>query len=157
MQADVAAASPAKATSVVPTFNRIYGCNPLLDLCNLNPIVACFSGQAQKMKHPAIVDGKTQVCYTHPIRVNAQHLLFGAKRVLLMNADGHLLRAQELEVTLDYLLADPQRGRHVATIAETAFGATQQYIAYALETRHSGHPNTHAGMSKRLRDYGYPG
>ena len=73
-----------------------------------------------------------------------------------MNADGHLQRAQELEKTLDYLLADQQRERHLATIAETAFGAAQQYIAYALETRHRDHSDTHAGLSRRLRNYGYP-
>ncbi len=73
-----------------------------------------------------------------------------------MNADGHLQRAQELEETLHYLLADPQPERHLATIAETAFGVAQQYIAYALETRHGDHPDTHANMSRRLRDYGYP-
>lgn len=73
-----------------------------------------------------------------------------------MNADGHLQRAQDLEETLDYLLADPQRERHLPTIVETAFGAAQQYIAYALETRHADHPDTHAGMSRRLRNYSYP-
>lgn len=73
-----------------------------------------------------------------------------------MNADGHLQRAQELEESLDYLLADPQPERHLATIVETAFGAAQQYIAYALEVRHGDHPDTHAGMSRRLRQYGYP-
>lgn len=73
-----------------------------------------------------------------------------------MNADGHLQRAQELEETLDYLLADPQRERHLATIVETAFGAAQQYVAYGLEIRHGDHPDTHAGISRRLRDYGYP-
>ncbi len=73
-----------------------------------------------------------------------------------MNADGHLQRARALEETLDYLLADPQPERHLATIAETAFGAAQQYIAYALEVRHGDHSDTHAGMSRRLRQYGYP-
>jgi len=73
-----------------------------------------------------------------------------------MNADGHLQRARELQETLDYLLADPQPERHLATIAETAFGAAQQYIAYALEVRHGDHSDTHAGMSRRLRQYGYP-
>lgn len=72
-----------------------------------------------------------------------------------MNADGHLQRAQELEETLDYLLVDPQPEHHLATITETAFGAAQQYIAYGLETPHSDHPDTHAGMSRRLRQYGY--
>jgi len=73
-----------------------------------------------------------------------------------MNADGHLQRARELEETLDYLMADPRRERHLATITELAFGAAQQYIAYALETRHGDHPDTHAGISRRLRNYGYP-
>jgi hypothetical protein len=73
-----------------------------------------------------------------------------------MNADGHLQRAKELEETLDYLMVDPQPERHLATITETAFGAAQQYIAHALETRHGDHPDTHAGMSRRLRHYAYP-
>ncbi len=73
-----------------------------------------------------------------------------------MNADGHLQRARELEETIAYLLAALQPERHVASIVENIYGAAQQYIAYALEIRHGEHSDTHAGLVRRLRNYGYP-
>jgi hypothetical protein len=72
-----------------------------------------------------------------------------------MNAEGHLQRAISLEETISYLLSAPQPEQHVASIVEDMYGAAQQYIAYALEIRHSDHSDTHAGLVRRLRQYGY--
>lgn len=69
-----------------------------------------------------------------------------------MNADGHLQKAQELEGTIEFLMSDPQKERHVASIVETFYGAAQHLIAYALQTRHGTHLDTHAGVARLLRE-----
>lgn len=72
-----------------------------------------------------------------------------------MNADSHLQKARELEGTIEFLMSDPQKERHLASIVETIYGAAQHWIAYAMQTRHGTHPDTHAGMARLLREYGY--
>lgn len=72
-----------------------------------------------------------------------------------MNADGHLQKAQELAGTIEFLVSDPQTDRHVATIVETIYGAAQHLVAYALQTRHGLHLDTHSGMARLLREQGH--
>lgn len=73
-----------------------------------------------------------------------------------MNANGHFQRAKDLEETIAFLMSAPQPEQHVASIVEAIYGAAQHYIAYALQTRHEEHSDTHAGIVRRLRNYGYP-
>jgi len=73
-----------------------------------------------------------------------------------VNADGHFQRAKDLEETIAYLMSAPHPEQHVASIVETIYGAAQHYIAYALQTRHGEHSDTHAGIVRRLRKYSYP-
>lgn len=72
-----------------------------------------------------------------------------------MNADGHLRKATEMQDTIQFLTSDPQKERHVAAIVETVYGAAQHLVAYALQTRHGSHLDTHAGMIRLLREQGY--
>jgi hypothetical protein len=72
-----------------------------------------------------------------------------------VNADGHFQKAQELEGTIEFLLSDPQKERHLASLVEDVYGAAQHLIAYALQTRHGTHLDTHAGVARLLREQGY--
>lgn len=72
-----------------------------------------------------------------------------------MNAAGHFQKAQELEGTIAFLMNDPQKERHLASIVETVYGTAQHLIAYALQTRHGTHLDTHAGVARLLREQGY--
>jgi len=72
-----------------------------------------------------------------------------------MNADGHLQKAHELEDTIEFLMSDLQKERHLASLVEDVYGAALHLIAYALQTRHGTHPDTHAGMARLLRERGY--
>lgn len=72
-----------------------------------------------------------------------------------MNADSHFQKARELEDTIEYLMSDPQKERHLASLVEDVYGAAQHLIAYALQTRHSTHLDTHAGVARLLREQGY--
>ncbi len=72
-----------------------------------------------------------------------------------MNADAHFQKAREHEDTIGYLLNDPHKERHLASLVEDAYGAAQHLIAYALQTRHGSHLDTHAGVARLLREQGY--
>jgi hypothetical protein len=72
-----------------------------------------------------------------------------------VNAEGHWQKAQELEDTIGFLMSDPQKERHLASLVEDVYGAARHLIAYALQTRHGTHLDTHAGMARLLRERGY--
>ncbi|GEM_PF-3330984 len=72
-----------------------------------------------------------------------------------MNADAHWQKAHELEGTIGFLMSDPQKERHLASIVEDVYGAAQNLIAYALQTRHGTHLDTHAGVARLLREQGH--
>ena len=70
-----------------------------------------------------------------------------------MNIDGHKKKVDELEVSLNELLPDPE-GRHVTAIVELAYGILLHMIAVGMETNHGKHLDTHVGLPKELRKVG---
>lgn len=69
-----------------------------------------------------------------------------------MNADGHLRKSEEFWHAIDKLVSEPEED--VVAIAELAFGMCHHLIACGMERRFGRHIDTHAGVSRLLRENG---
>jgi hypothetical protein len=69
-----------------------------------------------------------------------------------MNADGHLRKSEELWHSIEKLLTEPEED--VVAIVELAFGMCHHLIACGAERRFGRHIDTHAGVSRLLRESG---
>ena len=69
-----------------------------------------------------------------------------------MKAEGHKNKADELWHSIETLLSNPER--NVIAIVELSFGMCHHLIAYGMESKHSRHLDTHAGVCRLLREVG---
>lgn len=69
-----------------------------------------------------------------------------------MNADGHMRKAEELWHAIDKLVSEPEED--VVAIVELAFSVCHHLIACGAEWRFGRHIDTHAGVSRLLRENG---
>ena len=72
-----------------------------------------------------------------------------------MNADGRLAKSEELWHSINKLVSDPEED--VVAIMELAFGMCHHLIACGAERRFGRHIDTHAGVSRLLRENGAEG
>lgn len=69
-----------------------------------------------------------------------------------MRAEGHKTKADELWHAIERLIDEPEED--VVAIVELSFGMCHHLIAYGMERKHGRHIDTHAGVTKLLREVG---
>ena len=69
-----------------------------------------------------------------------------------MNAEGHLRKSEELWHSIEKLVSEPEED--VVAIVELAFGMCHHLVAHGAERRFGRHIDTHAGVSRLLRENG---
>ena len=70
-----------------------------------------------------------------------------------MRPDRHRARAEEIERSIDLLVAEDVAA-HVATIIEAAYGTAQQYLAYGMQQQVGSHVDGHVGLIRALNGAG---
>lgn len=66
-----------------------------------------------------------------------------------MKREGHLKKATEVYESIKQLAGDE---KHVAAIAELAYGCALHYIAYGADKKFGSHIDIHAGVPRFLRE-----
>ena len=69
-----------------------------------------------------------------------------------MNADGHMRKSEELWHSIEKLVSEPEED--VVAIVELAFGMCHHLVALDCELKFGRHIDTHAGVSRLLRENG---
>lgn len=66
-----------------------------------------------------------------------------------MKAESHLLKAEEIEVTINFIKDDPS---HVSSLVELVYGCVIHYLAYGCEKKFGRHLDTHVRLQRFLRE-----